>query len=86
MNTNKYFDTDNYKTWSNVTGYGNIEVNSLQKDHIKQLKTPWNRIPALTRPTITPIDPNNSWSPSLNTPVSKERISSLEKNCNLCKK
>ncbi len=86
MNLYDYLDPDSYKTWSNVKGFGNIEMNFVQDDHIVKSKIPWNRIPALTRPASTPINPNNSWSPSSKAPVSQERMRNLiKKNCNLCR-
>ena len=86
MNLYDYLDPDNYKTWSNVTGYGNITMDFVKKNNINQTNIPWNRIPALSKPTSTSIMPNNTWSPSTGAPVNNSRIQNLlNKNCNLCK-
>ena len=43
--------------WSNTTGYGNIKVSSANLSR----KCPWNRIPSLTPPLSTPINPKHAW-------------------------
>ena len=85
MNLYDYLDPDNYKTWSNVTGYGNITIDFVKKHNINQTNIPWNRTPALSKPISTPIKPNNTWSPSIGAPINNGIQNLLNKNCNLCK-
>ena len=44
--------------WSNTIGYGNIRVSSINCSK----KYPWNRIPPLTFPSSTPVNPRMAWN------------------------
>ena len=70
--------------WSNVSGYGNIEINAYSPQGIKVIKSPWNRIPAMKKPYSGPINTDYSWSPSKYAPVSQKKLKMMNKSCNIC--
>lgn len=70
--------------WSNINHYGNIEVTQYTTNGLNTTKTPWNRIPSMKKPYCGPINPNNSWSPTINAPVKKNTLKQMNKTCNTC--
>lgn len=76
---------DEYPKWTNVDGYGNITMYSLDKNgNVYKKKKPWNRIPAIKPKYNTNVNTNLAWSPSKFAPVSYEMNNMLYESCNLC--
>ena len=55
--------TRHFSVWTNQRGYGNIVVATIDnKNNVVGSVSPWNRIPALTYPTDTQVNPANACS------------------------
>ena len=74
---------DNIKGWSDIIGFGNIQINDIDKNNefvINNRQSPWNKMEPLQKPYTTPLNSQKAWSP----PVSQSMYALLNKECNLC--
>ena len=57
------FSNDTKHNWSNQRGYGNIVVSTADNcNNVVGRVAPYNRIPTLSLPTSSNIDPQYAWS------------------------
>lgn len=64
VSDNKIIENDQIKhSWSNQRGYGNINIESLNKNNDIYLESyKYNRIFPLTKPFYTNVDTKQAWS------------------------